>query len=248
MTLTFSGNVTVNPASLAKGAEATTNVTVSGLNVGDWVRVIPPSGLESGLLVFEQVVQIVTANTLPVRIYNQSAADPVDPASTTWEWARIQIAPTCINVMDYDAVGDGVADDTPSIQAAIDAAGGTTGQAPVIGQSAIVFLPDGNYKVTTQLELWSHQILRGAGMGTTITFTGTGYAIRTKNNANYVTLHSFNIFGDDNTASDGGIFIGNLSSESGFTAYCSLRDIFVKAFGKTDAIGVHLRNPLTCPQ
>jgi len=44
------------------------------------------------------------------------------------------------NVLDYGAVGDGVANDTAAIQAALDA-------------SSAVYLPAGNYKITAALEL-----------------------------------------------------------------------------------------------
>lgn len=54
-----------------------------------------------------------------------------------------------VSVKDFGAVGDGVADDTAAIQAAIDAA-----QATVKGRflsGATVFLPNGTYKVTSTL-------------------------------------------------------------------------------------------------
>ncbi|HUB86603.1 MAG TPA: glycosyl hydrolase family 28-related protein [Verrucomicrobiae bacterium] len=67
-----------------------------------------------------------------------------------------------INVKNppYNAVGDGVHDDTTNIQAAIAA-----------GANSIIYLPTGIYKVTGQLELanpnypwgWSSKILRGDG-------------------------------------------------------------------------------------
>jgi len=48
------------------------------------------------------------------------------------------------NVLDYGAVGDGVADDAPAIQAAIDAAQTATGS---------VYLPTGAYKIGTKLTI-----------------------------------------------------------------------------------------------
>ena len=47
------------------------------------------------------------------------------------------------NVLDYGAVGDGVADDTASVQAAINAA-----VASVSAGGATVYFPRGNYNCT----------------------------------------------------------------------------------------------------
>ena len=53
------------------------------------------------------------------------------------------------NVKDFGAVGDGVADDTSSIQAAINAANGIT----------VVYFPPGTYKVTSTLQCPSNIVL-----------------------------------------------------------------------------------------
>jgi polygalacturonase len=61
-----------------------------------------------------------------------------------------------INVKDapYNCKGDGVSDDTTGLQAAIDA--GTHSNA-LLGVNAHVFLPFGNYKITSALRL--HNIM-----------------------------------------------------------------------------------------
>lgn len=69
-----------------------------------------------------------------------------------------------INVKDYGAVGDGVADDTSEIQAALDAA----------PAGAQVFVPAGTYKLTSNLTVDTSVALRGAGDGTILSFTGGG--------------------------------------------------------------------------
>ena len=70
------------------------------------------------------------------------------------------------NVLNYGAVGDGVHDDTEAIQNALNAA----------TNSSVVFMPAGNYKITTALTIPSNTTLRGSGrnFGTTLTPTGCG--------------------------------------------------------------------------
>ena len=65
------------------------------------------------------------------------------------------------DVKAYGAVGDGVADDTAAIQAAIDALGASGGT---------VFLPSGDYKITASLVPVSNLFFLGAG------YTATGAA------------------------------------------------------------------------
>jgi hypothetical protein len=69
----------------------------------------------------------------------------------------------------YNAVGNGIADDTNAIQKAIDAC--PAGQA--------VFLPPGNYRITSTLEIRNRIVLRGAGVGqTTLTHAaGPGFTM-----------------------------------------------------------------------
>jgi hypothetical protein len=58
------------------------------------------------------------------------------------------------NVTDYGAVGDGVADDTSAIQDAIDAA---------MALKGTVFLPSGDYKITSTLSITDEICFRGEG-------------------------------------------------------------------------------------
>ncbi|HMS52401.1 MAG TPA: glycosyl hydrolase family 28-related protein, partial [Chitinophagales bacterium] len=84
----------------------------------------------------------------------------VIPASQTVDWSvaghvgAFPVPPTTLNVTAYGAVGNGIADDTPAIQAAINALGGNAGY---------VYLPQGIYRITTTLNLPSGCILRGDG-------------------------------------------------------------------------------------
>jgi hypothetical protein len=84
--------------------------------------------------------------------------------------------PTGIRAKDapYNAVGNGIADDTNAIQKAINAC--------PVGHA--VFLPAGNYRITTTLVIRNSIVLRGAGIGqTTITHaTGAGFTMIYMNN------------------------------------------------------------------
>lgn len=64
------------------------------------------------------------------------------------------------NVKDYGAAGDGVTDDTDSLQAAINAAGAAGG--------GIVYFPEGTYLTSDTLGLDDNVILMGAGWGSII--------------------------------------------------------------------------------
>lgn len=83
------GTVTVDPASLAAGAIANTAVTITGVKVGDIVRLTPPSTLEAGLV---PIGSPVTGNdTVSLRLYNPTGG-VVDGASKTWEYVWFQMA------------------------------------------------------------------------------------------------------------------------------------------------------------
>lgn len=83
-----------------------------------------------------------------------------------------------VSVKDFGAVGNGVADDTAAIQAAIDA---TIALSPTTGYG-IIYLPPGNYRITSTIYLKGPSVrLVGAGEnGTTITYDnatgGTAFA------------------------------------------------------------------------
>lgn len=91
-----------------------------------------------------------------------------------------------VNVKDppYNAVGDGVTDDTSAIQAALNVGG------------RVVRLPAGSYAIgATSLTIPTNVSLVGDGMeNTTIIYTGTGSAIQTTN-TKWVQLRDFTLDG-----------------------------------------------------
>lgn len=75
-----------------------------------------------------------------------------------------------ISVKDYGAVGNGVADDTTAIQAAIDANAG------------VIYFPSGTYNISTPLRITTGIVLQGESKSTSIiskttTTSGTGTAL-----------------------------------------------------------------------
>ena len=71
-----------------------------------------------------------------------------------------------VSVKDFGAVGDGVADDTAAIQAAITATNATTGGG--------VYLPSGTYKVTSTINVANQRVtICGDGVSTNILFVPT---------------------------------------------------------------------------
>lgn len=75
---------------------------------------------------------------------------------------------TSVNIRKAGAKGDGIADDAPAIQAAVDAS------AP----GATLFIPSGTYRVGSPLRLKSHLNVIGSGSASSVLrFTGTGNAL-----------------------------------------------------------------------
>lgn len=82
------------------------------------------------------------------------------------------------NVLDYGATGDGVADDTVAIQAALDAGVGS------------VFIPAGSFKITAALLVPSNTKITGAGIGATVIKHGASQCFKNKD---YLTTGNSNI-------------------------------------------------------
>jgi hypothetical protein len=69
------------------------------------------------------------------------------------------------NALDFGAIGDGVANDTAAIQAAVNASTGNT-----------LYIPAGTYLVSTEINLLSNTNIFGAGVNTIIKIANGNYA------------------------------------------------------------------------
>jgi hypothetical protein len=77
---------TLDPGSIAVDDQLELSVTVSGAIVGDGVIVIPPVGLNTGLMAFAFVS---ATDTLKLRLLN-STAGAIDPASASWTFLIVK--------------------------------------------------------------------------------------------------------------------------------------------------------------
>ncbi len=107
----------------------------------------------------------VVFSLLSTILFNAHLNAELVPADRMAPWADAGLPggiPTYsvgVNAINYGAVGDGVADDTAAIQAAIDAC----------PQGQAVYLPDGDYYLTDTLHVPSQVVIRGESrMGTVL--------------------------------------------------------------------------------
>jgi hypothetical protein len=143
-----------------------------------------------------------------------------------------------ISVKDFGAVGDGVADDTAAIRAAIGAAGQLRVTPPQIiavgGQT--IFFPPGRYKVTDTLYYPSSVTFKGIGWGSSFEFAPTSaknlFEPDPTKRGSGDTVHgaSFEDFGAIamNANATNGITVK--SGTSAFAEFISIRRLVIKGF------------------
>lgn len=160
--------------------------------------------------------------------------DFVTPVMASWlndvdektynEQINVKLAP-------YNAVGNGVADDTAAFVAAIAAAATTESR---------IYIPPGTYKISSTLTLTPNVSIVGAGRDSSIiSFTGTGYAFSLII-ANHTTSASWinAIYRDFQVK-------GTVSADGAFyMEYCNFLkwdNMYIKDFTKAGAYGVDLK-------
>lgn len=97
--------------------------------------------------------------TTPTHVFSGGALGSMLCRDTGTADGSTWLAPPVIDVKLYGAVGNGVADDTSAIQAAITALSSTGG---------VVFVPSGQYKITSQLTISNGVQLVGASQLTSV--------------------------------------------------------------------------------
>lgn len=135
-----------------------------------------------------------------------------------------------VSVKAYGAVGDGVADDTAAIQAAI-------GSLPAAGGS--IYLPVGDYRITSPITVRSDLIIRGDGQDKTyIRQASTTADCLTGVDISYLSLADIQLFGP---GSGSGCGLKLTRSIADATPKISLTNVVVYNFGSD---GVDISNPI----
>ena len=116
------------------------------------------------------------------------AADPTEVGSAEWNDAHVG-ALAVENVTDYGAAGNGVADDTVSIQNAINAANAAGG--------GIVFIPAGTYLLTSSLVPRRGVTIRGVYPGALTTTSIESWNPDTVNSGSVLTYPGGTVFQQD---------------------------------------------------
>ncbi|MCM8900626.1 glycoside hydrolase family 55 protein [Caldicoprobacter algeriensis] len=169
--------------------------------------------IASGIEAINEEVESTTARqasletTFEQLIINagNSNAEIVD-ARGGFDTLRKKLDSYAINVKDFGAKGDGVADDTAAIQAAVDAAAAAGGLE--------VLLPYGQYKITSSIVLKKGVTIRGVGWvepgetfsGSKIWYYGTDYCFQYHPDASLIQVRAPKFYNLYFVSSNGGGF------------------------------------------
>ena len=78
-------NLTVDPSSVAAGAEDTATFTIPGVALGDMVMGVAPGVTLTATGEIDYRAWVSSANTLTLRLTNLHASSAADLASSTWK-------------------------------------------------------------------------------------------------------------------------------------------------------------------
>jgi hypothetical protein len=130
-----------------------------------------------------------------------------------------------VSVMDFGAVGDGVADDTAAIQAAIDAVNTSGGGS--------VFVPVGTYRCNSTVNMKSDVRLFGSGKESALRFPPSGggqtAGITVANRTNF-SIESLRVFGDGQLSPDLTWAIRIYGSSNGAVTGCFVDTAYLGIF------------------
>ena len=85
-----SGSVSVDPGTLAAGAELDISVSIPGVAAGDIVQVMPPNAAaEAGLSV--ALVWVSAADTVKIRVSNLNAAAALVGGAQSWTYLHTDL-------------------------------------------------------------------------------------------------------------------------------------------------------------
>jgi hypothetical protein len=127
-----------------------------------------------------------------------------------------------INVKDFGAVGDGVADDTTAINDAITNA--------AVG--AQVYFPPGNYKITTDIEISKKVWISGASKFNTMVTAFNCNAFTILNGVNHVSISNLGIFQNVSYSTVVNTFIGVdiQGTDASHSGYHRFEQLYIQGF------------------
>lgn len=151
---------------------------------GDFSAATHMAAFDRAAMMAQQLARDVDALELGTPILLDSRM--VTAAGTTTQRTLADRFADVFNVKDFQATGNGVADDTPKIQAALTAAA---------VRGVRVLVPAGTYKVTSPLLLPSNVTLEGEGRGSVLQVSGTGVTCLLATSVSNVTIRKLRIVG-----------------------------------------------------
>jgi len=209
-TFTGTGSTTVYTLSAAPGSKANTAIYIDGVYQAKANYSVSGSTLTfTTAPPLNSAIEIVIGDAIPAGAATTASAVSYTQGGTGAVTTNVQAKlRETVSVKDFGAVGDGVTDDTAALQAAIDALAGTGAD----GDGGIVYLPTGEYKITSSVLLKDRVSLRGDGdratyiRATTLSTTPAllSSAVSGNNINAYIDLRDFSVWGPGSgTTSDG---------------------------------------------